>query len=198
MALTIRYGPTIIACVALLLGQTSAVYAQAANTSSSFAATGIDGRTEVDRTIGKCIAAVAVGALAGALLGGRRNAGGGAVIGAGIGAGVCAMMMSVANAHDRQRLRQLQLESLNSGQPQTDQWQTTDGHDASATVTASNVVQVTAPKSNEVLNCRRISTQVNSQGQDNSTSDVVCLHGDQWVTLDKLKALGVQPGDVNV
>jgi hypothetical protein len=198
MAVTFRYVPIILASTALLLGQTSAVYAQAANNSSGFAATGIDGKTEVDRTIGKCVAAVAVGALAGALLGGRRNAGGGAAIGAGLGAGVCAIMMSVANAHDRERLRQLQLQSLNSGQPQTDRWQTTDGHDASATVTASNLVQVTAPKSNEVLNCRRISTQVNSQGQDNSTSDVVCLHGDQWLTLDKLKALGVQPGDVNI
>ncbi|MDR3508595.1 MAG: hypothetical protein P4L64_11905 [Caulobacteraceae bacterium] len=198
MLLSFRHVPTILVCSALLFGQGSTAYAQAVSDSAGFAATGIDGRTEVDRTIGKCIAAVAAGALVGALIGGRRNAGSGAAIGAGLGVGACAIMMSVANAHDRERLRELQLQSLNSGQSRSDQWRTSDGHEASATVTASNVVQVTAQKSSEVLNCRRINTQVDAQGRDTSTSDVVCLHGDKWMTLDKLKDIGIQPSDVSI
>ena len=198
MVWSFRNASTIFVCSALLLGQSSATYAQAATDSANFTGTSIDGRTEVDRTIGKCIAAVAAGAILGALIGGRRNAGSGAAIGAGVGVGACAIMMSIANEHDRERLRQLQLQSLNSGQSQTDQWRTADGQDASATVTASSVVQVTAPKSSEVLNCRRVNTQVESQGRDASSSDVVCLHGDKWVTLDRLKGLGVQPSDVSI
>lgn len=183
---------------ALLLGQPAAAFAQTAAAVQSFNAPRFEGQTQVERTMGRCVVAVAGGALVGAFLGGRRNAGRGALIGAGAGIGICAYMMSVASARDKERLRELQLQAMNSGQTVQDQWQTSDGKMAAASITTSKVVQVSATKSADVLNCRRATTHLSVNGQTNDSSDVVCLHGDSWVTLDKLKSMGINVGDVAV
>lgn len=185
----------IAAAMSVALVPASASFAQTAN--DSYAATHLDGQTEVDKAVGKCIATVAAGAALGALLGGH-NRGRGAAIGAGLGVGACAIMLAVANNRDKERLRQLQLQAANTGASQSDQWQTADGHSASATVTTTKVVDVTAPKTQQTLKCRRTNVQLSVGGNESSSSDIVCLQGDSWVTLDKLRDQGITPGSVNL
>jgi hypothetical protein len=193
---TLRKSALVMGATALLLVQPATASAQASADAQSYSASRIDGQTEVEKTIGRCAAAVVAGALVGALLGGR-NAGRGAAIGAAAGVGVCAFMMSVASNRDKAHLRELQLQALNTGQAQ-EAWQTSDGKAASATITTSNVVDVSARKTGEMLKCRRATTHLSVDGQGSDATDIVCLHGDSWLTLDKLKALGVEPGDVTV
>jgi hypothetical protein len=187
-----------IGAAAIALPQPVGAFAQSAADSNTFGASQIEGQTQVEKTVGKCVVAVAGGAIIGALLGGRQNAGRGALIGAGAGVGVCAYMMSVASAQDKARLKELQLRSLNSGQSTQDQWQTSDGKYATANVSTSNIVRVSTKKSGEVVNCRRANTHLSVNGQANDSSDIVCLRGDSWVTLDKMRSMGVDVGDVVV
>ena len=173
------------------------VHAQAVTT-AAFAGRAIDGKTEVEKAMGRCALALIAGALVGAAVADWRRRGEGAALGAAAGGLVCAAMLSVANKKDKEYVRALQLTALNSGEQQTQQWQTADNKAASATISASNVVQVTSPKTADVLNCRRLSTDLKIEDQESSSSDVVCLKGDSWVTLDKLKADGIRPQDVTV
>ena len=162
----------------------------------AFAAAQITGKTEVEKAMGRCALAVVIGAGIGAAA--SDNRGQGAVTGAAIGGVVCIAMLSVASTRDKARLREAQLAALNTGQVQHASWTTTDNKAASAMVSAGDVVEVSAPKKAEVVKCRRVNTQLDVDGQANSTSDVVCLRGDSWVTLDKLKPMGIRPADVQV
>jgi hypothetical protein len=194
MSKTTVRGVLLTAALSAAAVQAPAAYAQAADTGGRFNAERIDGQTAVEKAIGRCVLAVTGGAVLGALLGGRRNAGRGALLGAGAGAGICVMMVSVASGQDKARLRQLQLDAVNSGQDQSQRWRTSDGKDVAATVSAGNVMQVASRTSGDVLKCRRANTHLDVNGQGSDSTDVVCLQGDSWVTLDKLK--GVQQSDV--
>ena len=196
MKYTLQWAALVIGASAMILVEVPSAYAQPRPSESApVAGTSIEGKTEVEKAIGRCVAAVVGGALLGALLGGRRNAGSGAVIGGAVGAGVCAIMLSMASAQDKARLRQIQLEALNSGQPQTDQWQTTEGRYVTATVTPSNFVQVTAPKTETPVKCTRMITQLSASGQGSPSSELRCLSGDTWVPPEEL---GIKPSDLNV
>lgn len=162
----------------------------------AFNAAQITGKTEVEKAIGRCAFAVLAGAALGAAA--SENRGRGAATGAAIGGVVCVAMLSIASANDKARLREAQLAALNTGQIQHANWTTTENKAASAMVSAGDVVEVSARKSDEVVKCRRVNTQLDVDGQTNATSDVVCLRGDSWVTLDKLKPMGIRPTDVQV
>jgi len=185
--------------LAVVFAAAALAVAPAAGAQDTYGANRIDGKTEVEKAMGRCAATVLVGALLGAAVGSDSGqAGRGAAIGAAAGAGVCAIMLKVASNKDKERLREAQLAAANSGASQTTEWTTDQGQDARATVTASPIVQVSAPKTQETLPCRRTRTEVTVGEQSNQTTDVVCLHGDRWLTLDKLKALGIKPADVHV
>ncbi len=178
----------------MLVVQPGAALAQSGY--SDFNAAQIAGKTEVEKAIGRCALAVIVGAGIGAAT--SDNRGRGAATGAAIGGVVCVAMLSIASNRDKERLRDAQLSALNTGRIQHASWTTEENKSASAMVSASNVVEVSAPKTAEVVKCRRVNTQLDIDGQANSTSDVVCLRGDSWVTLDKLKGTGIRASDVQV
>lgn len=186
-------------CIAMLaLGPPSLATAQVTD-QAGYSARSITGKTEVEKAMGRCAAAVIGGALLGAIAGNQSNqAGRGAAVGAAVGAGVCAMMMSVASSRDKENLRLLQLQAVNTGQPQAQEWRTSDGQAVSAVVNASNVVEISAPKTQEVVQCRRANTRLTMDGQESMTSDVVCLQGDSWVTVDQLKKLGIKSSDIEI
>src|SRR3569623_146190 len=73
-------------------------------------------KTALDRSVGDCVASVAVGALVGALLGaaagGRRGVGTGAAIGAGAGTDACAEIVAMNNKQDRERIQQARMAAL--------------------------------------------------------------------------------------
>lgn len=58
-------------------------------------------KTEADKAIGKCVAAVIGGALIGAFAAGKKNRGTGALVGAAAGGAVCAVLMANAKQKDR-------------------------------------------------------------------------------------------------
>lgn len=182
---------------ALLVLQPAAAQAQLDTAAVGYSAARIDGKTEVEKAMGRCAAAIIAGALLGAAVN-SDNRGQGAVAGGTIGGVLCAAMLAVASKNDKARLRQAQLAALNTGVMHAEDWTTSDNKAASARVTAGDVVEVTAPKTAQVLKCRRVNTQLYVDGQGTDTSDVVCLNGDSWVTLDKLKSIGVRAADVQV
>src|SRR3569832_1169782 len=83
-------------------------------------------RTALDRSIGQCIATMAISTIAGALLGAainRRNgAATGAAIGAGAGAVQCAIIFSLNNDQDLQRIRDAEQAAYNSCRSTTTQF----------------------------------------------------------------------------
>lgn len=186
------------ACLVAALALQPVVAAAQPVDAGAYGGARIDGKTEVEKAIGGCAAALIIGALAGAAVAGKNNRGQGALIGAGAGGLLCAAMMSIASKRDKEQLRVLQLQALNTGQQQTSNWQTADNKAVSAIVQASDVVEVTAPKTSEVLRCRRVSTTLRVDEAASDTTDVVCLQGDSWMTIDKLKATGVRSKDIAV
>ena len=192
---TQNYARAMGACLAAALVLQPVAAAAQPIDPGSYGGARIEGKTEVEKAIGGCAAAVIIGALAGAAIAGSNE---GALIGAGAGGLLCAAMMSVASKRDKAQLRALQLQALNTGQEQTSNWQTPDNKAVSAIVHASDVVEVTTPKTAEVLRCRRVSTTLRVEEAASDTSDVVCLQGDSWMTIDKLKATGVRSKDIAV
>lgn len=79
--------------------------------------------TAMDRAIGECFAGIAVGtalgAIVGGIAGGRNAAGRGALIGGAVGVGRCAILMEVAAAEDRARIRQAELAAIRANASQT-------------------------------------------------------------------------------
>ena len=102
-------------------------------------------RTALDRSVGQCMASVAVGALLGALIGSAsRNAGRGAAIGAGAGAVACAVIVAANNAEDRERIRQSRLAALQSGKDDTAQY---TGKDGNSRIIRTSVQSIPTPAS---------------------------------------------------
>lgn len=97
-----------------------------------------DGRkvssTAMDRAVSECVASVAIGAISGAViggaLGGSRGMGQGAAIGAVAGVGRCAILMEIAAAEDRAKVREAELAALQSDKPQTRSITTKSGKSA--------------------------------------------------------------------
>jgi len=88
-------------------------------------------RTALDRSIGQCVATMAISTIAGALLGAainRRNgAATGAAIGAGAGAVQCAIIIALNNEQDRERIRQAEQAALVAGRSSTTTYLGSDG-----------------------------------------------------------------------
>lgn len=80
-------------------------------------------RTAMDQAIGQCVASVVIsagiGALAGASIDGNRGAGRGAIIGGVAGVGTCAVLMQVAAAEDRTRVREAERNAVAANSSRT-------------------------------------------------------------------------------
>lgn len=158
-------------------------------------------KTALDRSVGDCVASVAVGALVGALLGaaagGRRSVGTGAAIGAGAGTVACAVIVAMNNKQDRERIQQARLAALKSGHDETQQYV---GSDGTGRVIHTSVQPASLPASkpaaiagNEVTGpCRRAQTQITVAGKGTAQLDpeLVCqtAAGD-WVAIDNKKTV---------
>src|SRR3569832_130116 len=160
-------------------------------------------RTALDRSIGQCIATMAISTIAGALLGAainRRNgAATGAAIGAGAGAVQCAIIIALNNEQDRQRIRDAEQAAYNSGRSTTTQFVGQDGTPRSihtSVAAAPMPAQLLTPagagggtsddNSAIVGPCRSAQTQiVAAQGTVNLEPEIVCrtTQGD-WITYN--------------
>lgn len=93
--------------------------------------------TATQRAIRNCIGSVVIsagiGALAGAVAGGGNRIARGAVIGAAAGVGVCAVLMEVAAAEDRARIREAEQAAIAANATQTRSIRTRSGKPASVT-----------------------------------------------------------------
>jgi hypothetical protein len=135
--------------------------------SKTFSASGsrLVGKTNVERALGKCAASLLGGALLGALIGkAAGDTGKGAAIGAAAGGVVCAIMLKVASDKDKQQLRLMQLEALNSNSLQTASWTSDEGDAVTANITPTGTGNVVVADKGS-LTCR---------------ADDYCKVGDSW------------------
>jgi hypothetical protein len=152
-------------------------------------------RTALDRSVGKCVASVAVGALLGALIGAAsRNAGRGAAIGAGAGAVACAVIIAANNAEDRERIRQSRLAALKSGKDDTSQYTGKDGDTRMIRTSVQSVpMPANAPASSDIVGpCRRSQTHITIQNKGTAELDpeTVCrTSAGDWVPLQPQKTV---------
>lgn len=88
----------------------------------------------MDKAVSDCVASVAIGAISGAViggvLGGSRGLGHGAAIGAVAGVGRCAILIEIAAAEDRAKVREAELAALQTNKPQTRSITTKNGKSA--------------------------------------------------------------------
>ena len=92
----------------------------------------------------------------------------------------------------------MQLQAVNTGNRQYSSWRTEEGEVVRASVTTSQPVDVTAPKTQEKLKCRRTNTTLSVGTETSDTSDVVCLLGDSWVMADNLSDVGIKKSDIAI
>lgn len=131
----------------------------------------LEGKTNVERAIGKCIGSVLGGALLGGLVGAvAGNAKKGALIGTAVGAGVCAVMVKIASKRDKAALRAAQLNAVNEGKIQRTSWESSEGAQLYAVLTPSAPVPLV----------------VSSSGSFRCRTDNRCLVGDEWVPYQTL------------
>jgi hypothetical protein len=126
----------------------------------------LSGRTFVEKSIGTCLAAVLVGALAGGLIKGKR----GALVGAAAGGVVCAVLLKAASDKDKARVREAQLAALNSNQIQKASWSTDQGATAQLAVMPAGQGSVVMTDTGSI-ECRR---------------DNQCRVGDSWFPKDQI------------
>lgn len=125
----------------------------------------LQGKTHVERAIGKCATSLLIGGLLGAGIGAAAgDAKKGALLGLGAGAVVCAVLVAAASSKDKAAMRAAELEALNSGTVQIVSWQTEQGQ------IARTVVAPGAPGS--VL--------LTDAGSLQCRQDDMCRVGDSW------------------
>lgn len=181
-------------------------YQSAASDRYQYSGTEIRGETEVDKALKKCpkVAAITTGIGVAIEMLGRGNSSGnrlpvrGGAGGALVGAAICGAMVASASQRDKERLRAMQLQAVNTGNRQYSSWRTEEGEVVRASVTTSQPVDVTAPKTQEKLKCRRTNTTLSVGTETSDTSDVVCLLGDSWVMADNLSDVGIKKSDIAI
>jgi hypothetical protein len=99
-------------------------------------------QTAMDRAIGQCVASVVIaaglGALAGAAIDGGRGAGRGAIVGGVVGVGACAVLMQVAAAEDRTRVRNAERDAIAANSTQTTRFSNNSGRNVAVTTSVSS------------------------------------------------------------
>ena len=134
----------------------------------------------VNQRIARCGMMVGVGALVGAVAGnnmGNGNAGTGAAIGAAVGLGACSVWLAYQSEQDQTRIQQLQMAAVQTGQPQTQQWQGADGRPRMVTVTPSTETNVQAQDGATQL-CRTANVRAEFNGQADNIAEVWCRGAD--------------------
>lgn len=126
-------------------------------------------RTAMDRAIGQCVAGVVVGAGLGAVIGGitggNNAAGRGALIGGAVGVGRCAVLVHVAAAEDRERVRQAERAAVLAASSRTTTISTKSGKTASV---RTDVAPAPAKQNTAYTTCRYAQQTVTVEGQSAS------------------------------
>jgi len=176
----------------------------AASCATTGGAGGGQARTEVEKAMGTCVAAIAVGALVGAVIGNNTGSGSadrGAGAGALLGAGACGVLLVMANARDKQRIAELQIAAAAAGSSQSATYTGDDGKmrrietvvrgdvpDPEYTPSATPAPDATTPAPTAAPRlCRRVDTTMAVEGAQTVASvnnQITCREADgTWVTL---------------
>ena len=158
--------------------------------------------TAMDRAISECVASVAVGAIGGALLGaaigGTRGAGTGALIGVGAGATRCAILVELAAAEDRQRLREAEMAALRARSTQTRSITTKSGKNATVTtrVSSAPIPEASRPAEKETTMTADAASSAPQQPADSTFSETrvsayqSCQYTETLISMDGGSANG--------
>jgi hypothetical protein len=139
-------------------------------------------QTAMDRAIGQCVASVVIsagfGALAGAAIDGRSGAGRGAVIGGLAGVGACAVLVQVAAAEDRVRVREAERAAIAENASRTTNFSNQSGKRVAVKTSVTNAP---VPKS------RPASTTEIAKAEPKFTA---CRYSQQTVSVEGQSASG--------
>lgn len=139
---------------------------------------GYGGRTQLSQCTRNALIGAGVGAVAGAVVGDEDNRGENAAIGAAVGGlatyGVCRWL----SAREQQRVENAYYQSLNSGGPVNDRWQSDQGGTRSLSVTSPSPYPSAGPT------CRRVSATIDDPqyGRQQLPPETFCqTPSGQWV-----------------
>jgi hypothetical protein len=173
---------------------TGAVLVVALATSSLSGCTTVGGasfasQTATDRAIGQCVASVVIsaglGALAGAAINGGRGAGTGAIVGGAVGVGACAVLMQVAAAEDRARVREAEQEAIAANSTQTKRFSNNSGRNVAVTTSVSSAPIPTPKKKAATAGATPAKAAADEKPQFTA-----CRYSQQTVSVDGQSANG--------
>lgn len=145
-------------------------------------------QTATDRAIGQCVASVVIsaglGALAGAAINGGRGAGQGAIIGGAVGVGACAVLMQVAAAEDRARVRDAEREAIAANATQTKRFSNNTGKSVAVT---TNVTSAPIPGPKKTASASSKPAKAEAEAKPQFTA---CRYSQQTVSVDGQSANG--------
>lgn len=160
----------------------ASLFVQACSTVSG--GSGVVRSTAMDRAIGGCIGSVAVGAVSGAIIGaaigGRSGLERGALVGAAAGVGRCAVLVQLAAAEDKAKLREAELAAISSNRSGTRTITTKSGKSAKVRTTVTAAPLPEAPKKRVAA---KPAAPANTAPNTDSGSNVV-VAGDQVEVAD--------------
>lgn len=155
--------------------------------------------TAMDKAVSDCVASVAIGAISGAViggvLGGNRGMGQGAAIGAVAGVGRCAILIEIAAAEDRAKVREAELAALQTDKSQTRSIRTRNGKSATVrtrvtpaplpATKAENPVQAPVAQSNITPAAPQTSaTAVASYAEELNSNYTACRFTELLIDMD--------------
>ena len=128
----------------------------------------------MDKAVSDCVASVAIGAISGAViggvLGGNRGMGQGAAIGAVAGVGRCAILIEIAAAEDRAKVREAELAALQTNTPQTRSITTRNGKSATVRTKVASAPLPTAKADKPVQTAEMQPTTTPAAPQTSATA----------------------------
>ncbi len=152
---------------------------------------GFASQTAMDRAIGQCVASVVIsagiGALAGAAIDGSSGAGRGALIGGAAGIGACAVLMQVAAAEDRARVRDAERAAVAANSSQTTRFSNDSGRNVAVTTNISNAPIPTPRKAASSSTTAKV---VPAKAADAKPQFTACRYSQQTVSVDGQSASG--------
>jgi hypothetical protein len=153
---------------------------------------GFASQTAMDRAIGQCVASVVIsagiGALAGAAIDGSSGAGRGALIGGAAGIGACAVLMQVAAAEDRARVRDAERAAVAANASQTTRFSNDSGRNVAVTTNISNAPIPTPRKAASSSTAAKAAPA--KAAADAKPQFTACRYSQQTVSVDGQSASG--------
>ncbi len=145
-------------------------------------------QTATDKAIGQCVASVVIsagiGALVGAAIDGGNGAGRGAIIGGVAGVGACAVLIQVAAAEDRARVRTAERDAIAQNASGTTRFSNKSGKDVAVTTSVSNA-PIPAPRKTTTSSATPAKVAVETKPQFTA-----CRYAQQTVSVEGQSAGG--------